>query len=94
MAHALIFDTLVFILGFVVTGSSFYVLYVHLKFSFEWLRWFILGMTGIIIMSAALLSGVFLLNDAYRIFLLIITGFLCLNSLMGFIIDSSSYRYY
>ena len=87
------YDTIIFILGLIITLSSFYVIYVHIKLYLEWFKWYLYALTGIIIMTSAMLAGIIGLVNVYKIFLSYIAIVICVESLMHFIRNACDYRF-
>ena len=87
-------DVIIFILGIIISISSFYVVYIRMKMNLEWYRWFVFAVTGVFVVACAVMSGIFMKTMVYDLFLAVLAIIYTLNALFGLIYDSHSYKYY
>jgi len=87
-------DMLLFIFALIILVSAGYVLYARIRMGRDWSKWLIFFLTGVSIIIAAVLSGVFMKKDIYQISLLITAIMILINAVYGLIQDMVSFQGY
>ena len=87
-------DMLLFIFALIILVSAGYVTYAKIRMGKDWYRWLLFFLTGVIIITGAVLSGVFMMKDSYHLFLLIVGISIFINAILGLIQDFFSFQGY